>query len=68
MVERQQEEYSGRLDNLINQFAIQGQQIQQREQEVAELDSKINTLKISYQIANKELDLTSSACRKKYCF
>ncbi|MGB2740456.1 MAG: HlyD family type I secretion periplasmic adaptor subunit [Cognaticolwellia sp.] len=58
MVERQKEEYSGRLDNLINQLAIQGQQIQQREQEVAELDSKINTLKISYQIASKELDLT----------
>jgi len=58
MVERQKEEYTGRLDNLINQLAIQGQQIQQREQEVAELDSKINTLKISYEIASKELDLT----------
>lgn len=64
MVERQQEEYSGRLDNLINQLAIQGQQIQQREQEVAELDSKINTLKISHQIANKELDLTKPLAEK----
>jgi adhesin transport system membrane fusion protein len=64
MVERQQDEYSERLDNLINQVAIQGQQIQQREQEVAELDSKINTLKISYQIANKELDLTRPLAEK----
>jgi len=64
MVERQQDEYSERLDNLINQVAIQGQQIQQREQEVAELDSKINTLKISYQIASKELDLTRPLAEK----
>lgn len=64
MVERQQEEYSGRLANLINQLAIQGQQIRQREQEVAELASKINTLKISHQIANKELDLTRPLAEK----
>ncbi|MBA6347963.1 MULTISPECIES: HlyD family type I secretion periplasmic adaptor subunit [unclassified Colwellia] len=64
MVERQQEEYSGRIDNLINQLAIQAQQIQQREQEVAELVSKINTLKISYEIASKELDLTRPLAEK----
>jgi adhesin transport system membrane fusion protein len=64
MVKRQQEEYTGRLDNLINQVAIQGQQIQQREQEVAELDSKINTLKISFRIATKELDLTRPLAEK----
>jgi adhesin transport system membrane fusion protein len=64
MVERQQEEYSGRLDNLINQLAIQEQQIQQREQEVAELKSKISTLKISYQLASKELALTRPLAEK----
>ncbi|MGB1262442.1 MAG: HlyD family type I secretion periplasmic adaptor subunit [Cognaticolwellia sp.] len=64
MVARQQEEYSERLDNLINQLAILGQQIQQREQEIAELDSKINTLRISHQIANKELDLTRPLAEK----
>jgi adhesin transport system membrane fusion protein len=64
MVERQKEEYSGRIDNLINQLAIQEQQIQQREQEVAELDSKIETLKVSFQIANKELDLTRPLAEK----
>jgi adhesin transport system membrane fusion protein len=58
MVKRQQDEYSGRLDNLTNQLAIQSQQIQQREQEIAELDSKIATTTISYQLATKELDLT----------
>jgi adhesin transport system membrane fusion protein len=64
MVARQQEAYSERLDNLINQLAIQGQKIQQREQEVAELVSKIDTLKISYQIATKELDLTRPLAEK----
>jgi len=58
MVKRQQDEYSGRLDNLINQLAIESQQIQQREQEIAELDSKIATMAISYNLATKELDLT----------
>jgi len=64
MVKRQQQEYSGRLDNLTNQLAIQGQQIQQREQEIAELDSKIATMKISYRLATKELDLTRPLAKK----
>jgi len=64
MVKRQQDEYSGRLDNLINQLAIQGQQIQQREQEVAELDSKITTTEISYGLAIKELNLTRPLAEK----
>lgn len=64
MVERQQNEYSERLDNLINQLEIQGQKIQQREQEVAELASKIDTLSISFRIATKELDLTRPLAEK----
>ncbi|MBL4630466.1 MAG: HlyD family type I secretion periplasmic adaptor subunit [Paraglaciecola sp.] len=64
MVKRQQEEYSGRLDNLINQLAIQGQQIQQREQEITELESKVNTLDISYRLAKKELTLTRPLAEK----
>lgn len=64
MVERQQDEYSERLDNLINQLEIQGQKIHQREQEVTELESKINTLSISYGIATKELDLTKPLAEK----
>ncbi|MFT5755776.1 MAG: adhesin transport system membrane fusion protein [Alteromonadaceae bacterium] len=64
MVKRQQEEYSGRLDNLNNQLAIQSQQIQQREQEVAELASKIETMKISFRLATKELTLTRPLAEK----
>jgi adhesin transport system membrane fusion protein len=64
MVKRQQEEYSGRLDNLNNQLAIQSQQIQQREQEVAEVESKIETMKISFRLATKELTLTRPLAEK----
>lgn len=64
MVKRQQEEYSGRLDNLINQLDIQSQQIQQREQEIAELESKIDTMEVSYGLAVKELDLTRPLAAK----
>ncbi|WDE08527.1 HlyD family type I secretion periplasmic adaptor subunit [Thalassomonas viridans] len=64
MVKQQQEEYSGRLDNLINQLAIQGQQIQQRKQEMAEQVSKINTLEISHKLATKELALTRPLAEK----
>lgn len=64
MVTEQQEEYSGRLDNLINQLAIQGQQIQQKEQEILELESKINTLDISLNLAKKELALTTPLAEK----
>ena len=65
MVAEQQEEYSGRLDNLINQLAIQEQKIQQREQEIAELTSKISTLNISYGLAKKELDVTRPLAEKE---
>ena len=64
MVKRQQAEYSGRLDNLGNQLAIQSQQIQQREQEIAELLSKIKTLEISHLLATKELTLTKPLAEK----
>jgi len=64
LVERQVEEYTNRIDNLINYLAIQEQQIQQREQEVSELTSKISTLKESLRLAQKELDLTRPLAEK----
>jgi adhesin transport system membrane fusion protein len=41
LIERQQDEYIGRLASLENQVAIQAQQIMQRQQEIRELDSKL---------------------------
>ncbi|MGB0899309.1 MAG: HlyD family type I secretion periplasmic adaptor subunit, partial [Psychrobium sp.] len=64
LVARQQQEYSDRIDSLINQLAIQGRKIEQKTQEIQELDSKIGTLKRSYDFANKELSLTRPLAEK----
>ncbi|MGX9462966.1 HlyD family type I secretion periplasmic adaptor subunit [Shewanella sp. A14] len=64
LVKRQQEEYSIRLDNLSNQLEILVRQIQQRQQEIEELASRINTLTTSYQLVSRELDLTRPLARK----
>lgn len=64
LVKEQQAEYASRLDSLANQLAIQAEQIVQRQQEVTELDSKIKTLKISYDLATKELELTKPLVAK----
>jgi len=64
LIKRQENELIIKLDNLVNQLAIQGQQIQQREQEVAEQKSKINTLQESLRLAEKELDLTRPLAEK----
>ncbi|OIQ47969.1 MAG: hemolysin secretion protein D [Gammaproteobacteria bacterium MedPE] len=64
LVARQQQEYNGRLDSLINQLAIQGRKIEQKKQEIQELDSKVATLQRSYDFANKELSLTRPLAEK----
>lgn len=64
LVKRQQEEYSGRLDNLSNQLEILARQIQQRQQESAEIASKINTLTTSFQLVSRELELTRPLAEK----
>lgn len=64
LMQRQQDEYIGRLNNLENQVAIQAQQIKQRQQEIKELDSKIKTLRTSLKLANRELKLTRPLAEK----
>ncbi|AGH80835.1 HlyD family type I secretion membrane fusion protein [Psychromonas sp. CNPT3] len=64
LIERQQQEYNGRINTLINQIAIQAQQIKQRGQEVKELTSKIYTLQTSLKYANRELKLTRPLAKK----
>ena len=64
LVARQQQEYHGRLDSLVNQLAIQGSKIEQKSHEIDELDSKIATLQRSYEFANKELLLTRPLAEK----
>ena len=64
LVRRQQEEYSIRLDNLSNQLEILVRQLQQRQQEIEELASRISTLTTSYQLVSRELELTRPLARK----
>ncbi|GIU49014.1 HlyD family type I secretion periplasmic adaptor subunit [Shewanella sp. KT0246] len=64
LVKNQQEEYSGRLDNLSNQLEILVRQIQQRQQETEELTSKIATLTKSFQLISRELELTKPLAQK----
>jgi adhesin transport system membrane fusion protein len=63
----QQEEYLGRLNNLENKVAIQGHQIIQRQQEINDQNSKIETLKVSLELLERELTLTRPLAEKKYC-
>ena len=64
LIERQQDEYIGRLASLENQVAIQAQQIVQRQQEIRELDSKISTIRSGLKLANRELELTRPLAKK----
>jgi len=64
LVKRQQEEYSIRLDSLRNQLEILVRQIQQRQQEIEELASRVATLTTSYQLISRELELTRPLARK----
>ena len=64
LVARQKDEYNARLESLSNQVAIQGQQIRQRQQEIKELASKTKTLEISYELAEREYNLTRPLAEK----
>ena len=58
LIQRQSDEYAGRLDSLTNQLEILARQIQQKQQESKELASKIGTLSRSFQLVSRELELT----------
>ncbi|MPY25444.1 HlyD family type I secretion periplasmic adaptor subunit [Shewanella sp. YLB-07] len=64
LIQRQSNEYTGRLDSLINQLEILARQIQQKQQESKELASKIDTLSRSYQLVSRELELTKPLADK----
>ncbi|WP_341502074.1 HlyD family type I secretion periplasmic adaptor subunit [Gallaecimonas sp. GXIMD4217] len=58
LVRRQTAEYQERIQSLANQLAILGEQVQQRSQELIELDSRIKHQQSSLDLAEKELALT----------
>ena len=58
LLEREQAQLQEYLRNLTNQLDILGRQIQQRDQEVKELDSKITHLNRSYRLSLREIGMT----------
>lgn len=58
LVKRHQDEYQHDLDNLRNQLSVLSQQVQQKQQDLVEVEARIRNLKQSYELANKELEIT----------
>lgn len=61
---RQESLFDERIRNLKNQLEIIEQQIKQRQQEYAEVESKISHLETSYSLISKELNLTTPLAAK----
>jgi adhesin transport system membrane fusion protein len=60
----QQDEYLGRLNKLENKVAIHGHKIIQRQQEIKDQNSKIETLKVSLELLERELTLIRPLAEK----
>ncbi len=58
LAQRQRSQYLGRLNNLGNQLAILAEQVQQKKQELRQLDSRLRHQRDSLALARQELALT----------
>lgn len=58
MAQRQKAEYRENLDNLRNQLSVIDQQVQQKQQDLVEIEARVRNLRQSYQYVRKELDIT----------
>ncbi len=58
LVLRQRAEYADKLINLSNQLQLLGQQINQKEQELIEVNARVRNLRTSFDFAAKELSIT----------
>ncbi|MHC6800061.1 HlyD family type I secretion periplasmic adaptor subunit, partial [Vibrio antiquarius] len=58
LTQRQKAEYREDLDNLRNQLSVIDQQVQQKQQDLVEIEARVRNLRQSYQYAKKELDIT----------
>lgn len=61
VVDRELDLYKNKLESLRTNQASFGQQIEQRKQEIIELQAKLKNLKQSYAYSKEELDLTRPA-------
>ncbi|HHJ3174908.1 TPA: HlyD family type I secretion periplasmic adaptor subunit [Vibrio parahaemolyticus] len=58
LTQRQKAEYREDLDNLRNQLSVIDQQVEQKQQDLIEIEARVRNLRQSYQYAKKELDIT----------
>jgi len=58
LAKRQRAEYQQDLDNLKNKLSVLNQQVKQKKQELVELKARAKNLRISYNFAKRELDIT----------
>ncbi len=58
LAQRQKAEYRENLDNLRNQLSVIDQQVQQKQQDLVEIEARVRNLRQSYQYVRKELDIT----------
>ncbi|EVU17914.1 hlyD secretion family protein, partial [Vibrio parahaemolyticus V-223/04] len=55
LTQRQKAEYREDLDNLRNQLSVIDQQVEQKQQDLVEIEARVRNLRQSYQYAKKEL-------------
>lgn len=65
IIENQQNEYNGRLLDLVNRTEILAKQIEQKQQENREIESKIQTLKGSKKLISREIEITVPLAKKR---
>ena len=58
LTQRQKALYREDLDNLRNQLSVVDQQVQQKQQDLVEIEARVRNLRQSYQYARKELEIT----------
>lgn len=58
LVQRQKAEYRQDLNNLRNQLSVFEQQVEQKQQDLVEVQARVQNLRQSYNFARKELDIT----------
>lgn len=58
LTQRQKALYREDLDNLRSQLSVVDQQVQQKQQDLVEIEARVRNLRQSYQYARKELEIT----------
>ena len=64
LTQRQKAEYRENLHNLRNKLSVIDQQVKQKQQDLVEIQARVNNLRQSYRFAKKELENNDNLHRK----